>query len=46
MKRGFHSGCPLWWKVLELDEGILYMDNCNGEMVCVQNDGLILKTIF
>lgn len=44
--KGFHSGYPLWWEVLELDEGILYMDNCNGEMVFVQNDGLILKTTF
>ena len=40
------NGFPIWWKVLEMEDGVLWMDNCNGEMAFVENNGRILKTIF
>lgn len=40
------DGFPIWWKVLEMEDGVLWMDNCNGEMAFVENNGRILKTIF
>ena len=35
-----------WWKVLEMEDGVLWMDNCNGEMGFVENNGRILETAF
>ena len=40
------NGFPIWWKVLEMEDGVLLMDNCNGKMAFVENDGRILKTII
>ena len=40
------NGFPIWWKVLEMEDGVLWMNNCNGEMAFVENDGRILKTII
>ena len=37
---------PIWQKVLEMEDGVLLMDNCNGKMAFVENDGRILKTII
>lgn len=36
----------IWWKVLEMEDGVLWMNNCDGEMAFVENNGRILKTIF
>lgn len=40
------NGFPIWWKVLEMEDGVLWMDNYNGEMAFVENNGRILKTII
>ena len=40
------DGFPIWWKVLEMEDGVLWMDNCNGEMAFIEKNGRILKTIF
>ena len=40
------NGFPIWWKVLEMEDGVLWMDNCNGEMAFIEKNGRILKTIF
>ena len=40
------DGFPIWWKVTEIGDGVLWMNNCNGEMAFVENNGRILKTIF
>ena len=37
---------PTWWKVLEMEDGVLWMDNCNGKMAFVEKNGRILKTTF
>ena len=36
----------IWWKVLEMEDGVLWMNNCDGEMAFVENDGRVLKSIF
>ena len=40
------DGFPIWWKVIEIEEGVLWMNNCNGEMAFIEKDGRILKTII
>lgn len=40
------NGHPIWWKVLKMNDGVLWMDNYNGEMAFVENNGRILKTEF
>ena len=40
------DGFPIWWKVIEIEDGVLWMDNCNGEMAFIEKNGRILKTIF
>lgn len=40
------GGCPVWWEVLKMDDGVLWMNNLQGEMVFVEKCGRILKTIF
>ena len=37
---------PIWWKVLEMEDGVLWMNNCNGEMAFIEKNGRILKTII
>ena len=39
---GFH----IWRKVIEIEDGVLWMNNCNGEMAFIENNGRILKTII
>ena len=39
-------GEPLYWKVLEMDEGTLYMNNADGDMVFIEKSGRVLKTDF
>ena len=40
------DGFPIWWKVLEMEDGVLWMNNRDGVMAFIENDGRILKTIF
>ena len=40
------SGYPVWWEVLKMDDGVLWMNNCDGYMAFVENNGRILKTEF
>lgn len=40
------DGFPIWWKVIEIEDGVLWMNNRDGEMAFVENNGRILKTIF
>ena len=40
------NGFPIWWKVLEMEDGVLLMDNCNGKRAFVETDGGLLKTII
>lgn len=40
------DGFPIWWKVIEIEDGVLWMNNCNGEMAFIEKDGRILKTII
>ena len=40
------DGFPIWWKVIEMEEGVLWMNNCNGEMAFIEKNGRILKTII
>ena len=40
------NGCPVWWEVLKMDDGVLWMNNLDGEMVFVEKCGRILKTLF
>lgn len=40
------SGCPIWWEVLKMEDGVLWMNNYDGEMAFVMNNGKILKTLF
>lgn len=40
------NGCPVWWEVLTMDDGVLWMNNCDGEMGFVESNGRILKTYF
>ena len=37
---------PIWQKVLEMEDGGLWMNNRDGVMAFIENDGRILKTIF
>ena len=39
---GFH----IWRKVIEIEDGVLCMNNCNGEMAFIEKNGRILKTII
>ena len=36
----------IWWKVIEMEDGVLWMNNCDGEMAFVENNGRVLKSIF
>ena len=40
------DGFPIWWKVIEIEDGVLWMNNRDGVMAFIENDGRILKTIF
>lgn len=40
------DGFPIWRKVIEIEDGVLWMNNCNGEMAFIENNGRILKTII
>ena len=40
------GGSPVWWEVLKMDDGVLWMNNLDGEMVFVEKCGRILKTLF
>lgn len=40
------DGFPIWWKVIEIEDGVLWMNNRNGEMAFIENNGRILKTII
>lgn len=40
------DGFPIWWKVLEMEDGVLWMNNCNGKMAFIENNGRILKTLI
>ena len=40
------NGSPIWWEVLKMEDGVLWMNNYDGEMVFVEDNGRILKTIF
>ena len=40
------DGFPIWWKVIEMEAGVLWMNNCNGEMAFIEKNGRILKTII
>ena len=40
------DGFPIWWKVLEMEDGVLWMNNRDGVMAFIENDGRILKTII
>ena len=40
------DGFPIWWKVIEIEDGVLWMNNCNGEMVFIEKNGRILKTMI
>ena len=40
------DGFPIWWKVLEMEDGVLWMNNRDGEMAFIEKNGRILKTIF
>ena len=40
------GGSFVWWEVLKMDDGVLWMNNLDGEMVFVEKCGRILKTLF
>lgn len=40
------GGAFIWWKVIKMDDGVLWMNNYDGEMAFVENNGRILKSIF
>ena len=40
------NGSPIWWEVLKMDSGVLWMNNYDGEMAFVGDNGRILKTTF
>ena len=40
------DGFPIWWKVIEIEDGVLWMNNRNGEMAFIEKNGRILKTII
>lgn len=37
---------PIWQKVLEMEDGVLWMNDGNGEMAFIENNGRTLKTII
>lgn len=37
---------PVWWEVLKMDDGVLWMNNLDSEMAFVEKCGRILKTSF
>lgn len=37
---------PIWQKVLEMEDGVLWMNNYDEEMAFVENNGRTLKTII
>lgn len=37
---------PVWWEVIKMDNGVLWMNNCDGHMAFVEKCGRILKTYF
>lgn len=39
-------GESLYWKVLEMEDGVLWMNNHDGDMVFIENNGRVLKTDF
>ena len=39
-------GDNLYWKVLEMEDGVLWMNNYAGDMVFIENNGRVLKTSF
>ena len=41
-----NMGTPIWQKVLEMEDGVLWMNDCNGEMAFIENNGRTLKTII
>ena len=45
LKRTDHDN-PVWWEVLKMNDGVLWMNNYDGEMAFVENSGRILQTIF
>lgn len=40
------NGSPIWWEVLKIEDGVLWMNNYDGEMAFVEDNGRILKTTF
>ena len=40
------GGTFVWWEVLKMDDGVLWMNNLEGEMAFVEKCGRILKTSF
>lgn len=46
LKRTDDGGTPIWWEVLEMENGTLFMNNLDGEMAFVEDNGRILKTMF
>jgi hypothetical protein len=40
------NGYPIWWEVLKMDDGVLWMNNCDGCMAFIENNGRVLKTYF
>lgn len=40
------GGTPIWWEVLKMEDGVLWMNNCDGYMVFVCNNGQLLQTYF
>ena len=40
------NGHPIWWEVLKMNDGVLWMNNADGYMAFVENNGRILKTLF
>ena len=40
------NGSPIWWEVLKMEDGVLWMNNYDGEMAFVENNGRILKNTF
>ena len=40
------DGFPIWWKVLEMEDGVLWMNNRDGVMAFIEKNGRILKTII
>lgn len=37
---------PIWQKVLEMEDGVLWMNNYDEEMAFIENNGRTLKTII